>query len=155
MRRRAALVAVAAVCVCLPLGAFATIYATTSVSDRPQTISRDQAVAAALKDLPDNGAGYEVVKTELEPNSTHFQFTGVDGSSLGEDGVQECVIIPPLPLRWGCRPYPVWVIEVRGKSCEATISINGFSGRFGGAGTDGCDIAPTDSPAPWFVASWE
>ena len=154
MGRRAAFVTVAAFCVALPLGAVVTASASTTVA-RPATISRDQAVAAALAQLPGHGAGYQVLKTELEPDSRHFTFTGIDGSGFGQDSVEQCLIIPPLPVRFACRPFPVWVVEVRSTSCNATIAINGYSGRFGGAGTDSCEIVPVESPAPWFVPSWE
>ncbi len=107
--------------------------------------------------LPNSGSGYEVLRTELEPNSTHFNFTNANGSGgFGQDGVQECLIVPPFPIRFGCRPFPVWVIELSGPSCQATIAINARSGQFGGAGTDGCDIVPEAGPPPMmFVAEWE
>ena len=94
-------------------------------------------------------------RTRVEQHD--FNFINANGSGVfSEDGVQECLIVPPFPIRFGCRPYPVWVIELSGPSCQATIAINARSGRFGGAGTDGCDIVPEAGPPPMmFVAEWE
>ena len=153
--RRAAAVAVAVFCAVAVPAVVAGVTYSAAMSAPSTAISEAQAVADAKKQLPNDGAGYEVQKAQLEPDSRRFDFTGVDGSAFSESSVQECVIIPPLPLRLGCRPYPVWVIELRSDSCEATIAINGYSGRFGGAGTNGCDIVPEADFAPWFVATWE
>ena len=139
------------------LGAVSVMTASAALM-RPQTmISKADAIAVARSALPDNGSGYDVLKTELEPSSAHFTFTDADGmGSLGEDGVTECVVVPPFPIRLGCRPYPVWVIQLSGPSCEATIAINAFSGRFGGAGTAGCEVVPFAGPEPvMFVAEWD
>jgi hypothetical protein len=152
--RRIALTAV--IVVVAVIGVSLTTLGVAAAQPRTQ-ISQADAIADARKVLPNSGSGYEVLKTELESNSTHFNFTNANGSGgFGEDGVQECLIVPPFPIRFGCRPYPVWVIELSGPSCQATIAINARSGRFGGAGTDGCDIVPEPRPPPMmFVAEWE
>lgn len=149
-----AVVGITVVCALAVVAVFAGTYA-AAVAPRPPTISRDDAVAAALRQLPHNGIGFGVVNAQLEPDSTHFRYTGANGSGFSQDGVTQCLILPPTPFRFACRKYPVWVVELQGPSCQATIAINGYSGRFGGAGTDGCDIVPNDLPAPWFSASWE
>ena len=153
--RRAAVVAVAVLIALATPAVIAGVTYAAAMSAPSTAISADQAVADARKQLPNDGSGYEVVKTQLEPDSRQFDFSGVDGSRFSESSVEECVIIPPLPLRLGCRPYPVWVVELRSDSCAATIAINGYSGRFGGAGTNGCDIVPEAGSSPWFVATWE
>ena len=135
-----------------------SVFSVAAAEAQPQkAISREDAISDARKALPNNGSGYDVLKTELEPDSTHFNFTNANGSgSFGEDGVQECLIIPPIPIVFGCRPYPVWVIELAGPSCEATIAINAYSGRFGGGATDGCDLVPeVGAPPVMFVARWQ
>jgi hypothetical protein len=149
--------AVAAVIVVLAAIAVSLTTAWAAIALPRTQISQADAIADARKVLPNNGSGYEVLKTELEPNSTHFNFTSANSSGgFSEDAVEECLIVPPLPIRFGCRPYPVWVIELSGPSCQATIAINARSGRFGGAGTDGCDIVPEPGPPPiMFVAQWE
>lgn len=141
-----------AVCALAAVAVFAGTYAQAAA---PVTISRADAVAAALRQLPHNGTGFDVVNTQLEPDSTHFAYSGASGSTLSQDGVRQCLIVFPLPFRFACRPYPVWVVELHGPACRATIAVNGYSGRFGGAGTDGCEIVPEDLPPPWFVPSWE
>ena len=102
---RLALIAIAAACVVIPAGALASIHQ-AATSQVPPTLSSSQAVAAAMRQLPDGGAGFEVVKTELEPSSTHFQFTGADGSDFGETGVTQCLIVAPFPVPLACRPFP-------------------------------------------------
>ena len=154
---------VAAVTGVLAVIAAVSVTTAEAAASLPQTqISQADAIADARKVLPNDGSGYDVLKTELEPNSTHFTFTDANGSgTFGQEGVQECVIVPPFPMRFGCRPYGVWVIELSGPSCQATIAINARSGRFsgawgaGGAG-GGCDIVPEAGPPPvMFVAEWE
>lgn len=142
------------VCALAAVALFAGAHA-QAAAPLPATISRADAVAAALRQVPHNGVGFDVVNTQLEPASTHLEYSGANGSSFREDGVRQCLIVPPLPFQFACRPYPVWVVELQGPSCHATIAINGYTGRFGGAGTDGCDIVPEDLPAPWFVPSWQ
>jgi len=148
---------VVAIAVITAVGAVSLLSVAAAEAQPQKAISRQDAIADARKALPNNGSGYDVLKTELEPNSTHFNFTNANGSgSFGEDGVQECLIIPPIPIVFGCRPYPVWVIEVAGPSCEATIAINAYSGRFGGGATDGCDLVPeVGAPPVMFVARWQ
>jgi len=150
---RVGLLTIVAFCVLVPVAVSGTTYA-SAVSAPTSTISRGAAIDAALRQFPET-AGVQVLKTELEPRSTHFQFADVNGGSFGEDDVRECLIVPPLPLQLACRSYPVWVIEVAGPGCDATIAINAYSGRFGGAGTNGCNIRPEDRPILWFVATWE
>ena len=157
MGRRLRRSVVAAVTVVLAVTAVSLTTAGAAAALPRTQISKADAIADARKVLPNSGSGYEVLKTELESNSTHFNFTSANGSGVfSEDGVQECLIVPPFPIRFGCGPYPVWVIELSGPSCQATIAINARSGRFGGAGTDGCDIVPEAGPPPMmFVAEWE
>ena len=157
MGRRFRRIVFAAVTVVLAVTAVSLTTAGAAAALPRTQISKADAIADARKVLPNSGSGYEVLKTELESNSTHFNFINANGSGVfSEDGVQECLIVPPFPIRFGCRPYPVWVIELSGPSCQATIAINARSGRFGGAGTDGCDIVPEAGPPPMmFVAEWE
>jgi ABC-type cobalt transport system substrate-binding protein len=46
-------------------------------------------------------------------------------------------------------------VELKSPSCNVTVAVNGHTGRFGGAGTDGCDLVPQAAPANWFVPFWE
>src|SRR6202035_3452331 len=104
-------------------------------SRQPVLISGAQATADAMKALPNQGTGFTVVTVQLEPTSKHFEFTAPGGQGLGEDQVQECLVVPPLPrlpLITPCRYYPVWVVVVTNQGCDAAIAINAFTGRFGG-----------------------
>ncbi len=138
-------------------------------ASQTQLISQEAAIADAMKQLPNGGAGYHVLKAELEPSSKHFQFVGPDGSRFGEDDSRECLFIPPLPpLPWltPCRYYPVWVVALSSPTCNATIAINAFTGRFDGGGTavpstapasssiGTCDLTPEAPSGTWFQASW-
>ncbi len=133
-----------------------------------KSISEKEAIADAMRELPNNGAGYKVVATQLEPSSGHFNFTAPDGQSLGGDQVRECIIIPPLPPLpfLPCRNFPVWVVALSGQPCDVVIAINALTGRFEGAGagstggaqatpgpSDSCGISPgqgaTTSPVWW------
>jgi hypothetical protein len=85
--------------------------------------------------------------------------------------VKECLVVPPLPplpFISPCRYYPVWVVALTNGGCDATVAINAFTGRFGGAGigfrgstqpgspSSGCDLVPGggDSETRWFQPQW-
>ncbi len=146
-----------------------TVRDASSTSEQP--ISREAATAAALKLLPNGGAGFTLVEAQFEASSRHFQFTGAKGQGFGEDGVRECLSIPPLPplpFLSPCRYYPVWVVDFTSRDCDVVIAINAYSGRSGGAGVsksgsgeslsgppDSCAMTP-DAPAQtWWRASWD
>jgi hypothetical protein len=120
------------------------------VASAPSTqISEKEAVADAKRGLPNNGADYKVVATELEPSSDHFNFTAPNGDGFGEDQVKECIIIPPLPPLpfLPCRNFPVWVVAFSGKTCDVVIAINALTGRFEGAGGgSAAGVQPTPGP---------
>jgi hypothetical protein len=119
-----------------------------SIPSKP--ISEHEAVADAMRQLPNNGAGYTVVATQLEPSSSHFDFVGPNGQEVGEDQVRECLVIPPLPplpFLTPCRYYPVWVVALSSRTCEVVIEINALTGRFGGAGGTNGGSAPSTSSA--------
>ena len=123
----------------------------------PPTITRAAAIADAREQVA-TPADFETVKAELEPSSVHYSFTTADGSGrFGGDGVRECLTIAPIPIPLACRPYPVWVVELRSQSCDAVVAINGYSGRFAGAGTDSadCRLAPQAGGVVWFVPFWQ
>ena len=136
-----------------------------------QPISREAATAAALKLLPSGGVGFTLVEVQFEASSRHFRFTGAKGQGFGEDGVRECLAIPPLPplpVLSPCRYYPVWVVDLTSPDCDVVIAINAYSGRFGGGGVsysgsgeslsgppDSCAMTP-DAPAQaWWRAAWD
>jgi hypothetical protein len=139
-------------------------------SSKPVPISGAQATANAMKALPNNGAGFTVVALQLEPSSEHFD-AAVPNGRFGEDQVKECLVVPPLPplpFISPCRYYPVWVVALTNGGCDATVAINAFTGRFGGAGigfrgstqpgspSSGCDLVPGggDSETRWFQPQW-
>jgi hypothetical protein len=148
----------------------ADAYLAASAPSKP--ISEKEAVADAMRELPNNGAGYKVVATQLEPSSDHFNFTAPNGQGFGEDQVKECIIIPPLPPLpfLPCRNFPVWVVALSGQTCDVVIAINGLTGRFEGAGagyaggaqptpgaSDSCGISPGggETTAPvWWQPVW-
>jgi hypothetical protein len=144
-----------------------------SIPSKP--ISEQEAVADAMRQLPNNGAGYTVVATQLEPSSSHFDFVGPNGQRVGRDQGKECLVIPPLPplpFLTRCRYYPVWVVALSSQTCdvEIEIEINALTGRFGGAGgtyggsapstssaSDSCAISPgggATTPDPWWQPVW-
>lgn len=131
-------------------------------------ISNREAIADAMKQLPNNGAAYTVVAVELEPTSKHFEYSGANGR-FGGDLAQECLRIPPLPplpFLSPCRYYPVWVVDLTSQSCDVTIAINALSGRFAGAGTgyrgvlpisgsvENCLIRPGSASETWWEPVW-
>jgi hypothetical protein len=143
-----------------------------AASQPPKQISEKEAVADAMRQLPNNGAGYTVAATQLEPGGSPFDFTGPSGQGFGEDKAKECLIIPPLPPLpfLPCRDYPVWVVALSSQNCDVIIAINGFTGRFGGAGvgyragaqatpgpSDSCGITPgggTTTAPGWWQPVW-
>ena len=143
-----------------------------ATSQPPQQISEKEAVADAMRQLPNDGAGYTVGATQLEASGSPFDFTGPSGLAFGKDKAKECLIIPPLPPLpfLPCRDYPVWVVALSSQNCDVIIAINGFTGRFGGAGalsragaqatpspSDSCGISAGggESTAPgWWQAAW-
>lgn len=153
-------------------GMFAAADAYLVASAPSKQISENEAVAAAKRELPNNGANYKVVATELEPSSDHFNFTAPNGQGFGEDQVKECIIIPPLPPLpfFPCRNFPVWVVAFSGQTCDVVIAINGLTGRFEGAGggstggvqptpgqPDNCGISPGQGPTTspvWWQPIW-
>ncbi len=145
----------------------ATYSAGSTLASEASPISQEAAVADALRQLPNNGAGYRVVKVELEPSSKHFDFQAPNGDDMGQDGVTECLVIPPLPrlpLITFCRYYPVWVVALSSPSCEVIIGINAYTGRFAGGGTatssfssssgDQCALTPEAPDVNWFQPMW-
>lgn len=145
----------------------------TAASAPSKPISEQEAIADAMHQLANNGAGYTVVATQLEPSSSHFKFTGPNGQGFGEDEAKECLVIPPLPplpFLTPCRYYPVWVVALSTQACDVVIAINAHTGRFGGAGSDyrgtppantidfgNCGITPGGGGAnlSWWQPGWE
>jgi len=134
-----------------------------SIPSKP--ISEQEAVADAMRQLPNNGAGYTVVATQLEPSSSHFDFVGPNGQRVGRDEGKECLVIPPLPplpFLTPCRYYPVWVVALSSQTCDVVIEINALTGRFGGGGGSGPStcasaISPgggATTPDPWWQPVW-
>jgi hypothetical protein len=156
--------------VLLALGAVVVAADTQRAASEPsKPISEQEAIADAMRQLPNNGAGYKVVATQLEPSSQHFDFLGPNGERVGEDQVKECLVIPPLPplpFLTPCRYYPVWVVALSSQTCNVDIEINALTGRFGGGGggsapsTSGasgsCEISPSgEATAPiWWQPFW-
>lgn len=164
---RRAVFALLTLAIVLALGAIVVAGDTYWATSKPsKPISEKEAVADAMRTLPNNGAGYTVVATQLEPSSSHFDFVGPNGQGVGEDQVKECLVIPPLPPLpfMPCRDYPVWVVALSGQTCDVIIEINALTGRFGGGGTvggsapstsgvsDSCAISPgggSTTPSWW------
>jgi hypothetical protein len=123
----------------LALGGMVVAADTQWAASRPSSpISESEAVADAMRQLPNNGAGYTMEAAQLEPSSRHFEFSGPNGQGFGEDQVKECMVIaplPPLPFLTPCRYYPVWVVALSNQTCDVVIAINALTGRFGGGGT--------------------
>jgi hypothetical protein len=145
-----------------------------SVGSRPSSpISEPEAVADAMRQLPNNGAGYTIEAVQLEPSSSHFDFSGPNGQGFGEDQVKECLVIPPLPplpFLTPCRYYPVWVVALSSQTCDVVIAINALTGRFGGGGAgsrasaqstsspvDSCAFSPDAGPTTpgWLQPGWD
>src|ERR1700688_2031191 len=66
--------------VLLAVGVFLALGAVGVAADTPlaaseasKPISEREAIADAMRQLPNNGAGYKVVATQLEPSSRHFE----------------------------------------------------------------------------------
>lgn len=152
----------------LALGAvvlFATTYgAAADTAGRAEPITQSEAIADAMKQLPNGGTGYRVLEAQLEPSSKHFEFVGPNGMELGEDQVQECLVIPPiprLPLFTVCRYYPVWVVAFSSPTCNADVAINAYTGRFAGGGSgsgtasfEQCQLVPESPTITWFQPTW-
>ncbi len=137
---RRAVLALLTLAIVLALGGMVVAvdaYWATSKPSKP--ISEQEAIADAMRKLSNNGAGYTVVATQLEPSSSHFDFVAPNGQGVGEDKVKECLVIPPIPPLpfLPCRDYPVWVVALSGPTCDVIIEINALTGRFGGSGTAG------------------
>lgn len=161
-----------ALAVLLAMGGMVVAANTQRVASQPsKPISEQDAVTDAMRALPNNGAGYTVLETQLEPSSRHFDFSGPNGR-YGEDQVKECLVIPPLPplpFLTPCRYYPVWVVVLSSQACDVVIEINALTGRFGGAGggsrgdtqsgsaaPDSCEISPGagDESPGWWQPVW-
>jgi hypothetical protein len=115
-------------------------------------ITEQEAIADAMKSLPDDGAGFQVVATQFEPSSKGFEFS-YPGGSFGEQDGMECLTIWPLPrLPFSpCRYHPVWVVAMSSQSCEVVVAIHAYTGQFGGGGGgDGvrAGTVQSDSAAP-------
>jgi hypothetical protein len=123
----------------------AVIYREASKPSTP--ISEREAIADALKLLPDNGAGFTVLAAQLEPAGPHYEFADANGS-MGGGPNRECLRMFPLQaLPFApCRYYPVWVIDVTSPSCNHMIAFNALTGRFDGGGSSGSSSAPSCSP---------
>ena len=161
---------VSALVAALIVVAMATTYVSAANSaGQAKPISEAAAIADAMKQLPNNGAGYQVVKTELEASSKHFEFVGPNGNSYSEDSAQECLVMPPLPRLPGlepCRYYPVWMVALSSAKCQTVIGINAYTGRFAGGGSatvatqsqapsmDDCAITPEAPDVHWFQPMW-
>jgi hypothetical protein len=156
------------------LGGMVVAADTARVASKPsQPISEKEAIAAAMHDLPNNGAGYTLVAVQLESSSKHFDFSGPNGQGFGEDEVKECLVIPPLPplpFLTPCRYYPVWVVALSTQTCSVVVAINALTGRFGGAGagyqggaqpnstaSDPCGISPGGggTTPSWWQPVWD
>jgi hypothetical protein len=158
----------------LALGVVVVVADTQTAASAPsKAISEQEAIADAMHQLPNNAAGYTVVATQLEPTSSHFDFSGPNGQRFGEDQVKECLVIPPLPplpFLTPCRYFPVWVVALSTPTCDVVIAINAHTGRFGGAGAsyrgsdqatstagDSCGITPggAGTTLSWWQPGWE
>lgn len=141
-----------ALAVLLAMGGMVVAANTQRVASQPsKPISEQEAVADAMRALPNNGAGYTVLATQLEPSSRHFDFSGPNGQRFGEDQAKECLVIPPLPplpFLTPCRYYPVWVVVLSSQTCDVVVAINALTGRFGGAGANYRGDAQSSSGAP-------
>lgn len=171
---RRAIVVLLVVVALLAVGAIVAVASTyREASSRTwEPITAQEAIADAVKTLPDNGAAYSLVAVQFEPSSQYFQFSDARGQGFGEDQVQECLVIPPLPplpFLTPCRYYPVWVVDLTSQRCTVVIAINALTGRFGGAGTgyggtaqpisgppDSCAITPGggDTVPRWWQPTW-
>ncbi len=115
------------------------LYAAASYpASRSDPISQEVAIADAMRQLPNNGSAYKVLEVQFEPTSKHFEFSSPVGHRFGEDGVKECLVVPPLPpipSVTPCRYYPVWVVALSNPACDIIVAINAYTHRFAGGGT--------------------
>jgi len=171
--RRVVFVVVTAA-ILLALGVVVVAADTQQAASAPsRPISEQEAITDAMHQLPNDAAGYTVVATQLEPSSSHFDFSGPNGQRFGEDQAKECLVIPPLPplpFLTPCRYFPVWVVALSTQRCDVVIAINAHTGGFGGAGEsyrgtdqatstafDSCGITPgaAGTTLTWWQAGWE
>ncbi len=95
-------------------------------------------------------------------------FSSPVGHRFGEDGVKECLVVPPLPpipSVTPCRYYPVWVVALSNPACDIIVAINAYTHRFAGGGTSNsgtehagppvmCELAPESRTANWWQPTW-
>jgi hypothetical protein len=102
-------------------------------AQRPATpISQTEAASIALTWVPKAENGFGVVAAQLEPSSKHWNYVDQFGPGVEGEGGEECLILPPTPLRGPCRYFPVWIVHAKSNSanCDVYIEINALTGRF-------------------------
>ena len=110
--------------------AMTTIY--RDVFRTPRSISGQEAVAAVRMALPAKGVGYVVRNVAYEPADATTPLVTLDQGFTYEWTVpsrrKECFGVNPMPVRWPCRAYPYWVVEVTWPGdCAASVEVNGYS----------------------------
>jgi hypothetical protein len=98
----------------------------------PRSISGQEAVAAVRMALPAKGVGYIVGNVSYEPaDATTPLVTAGQGSSYRwtvPSRRKECFDVNPIPVRWPCRAYPYWVVQVTWPGdCAASVEVNGYN----------------------------